>query len=230
VIDEYKPAAQPTQLDDAAAPVVVRYNPAAHAVHNPDEAKPVLRVKNPAGQPVHTDVDSPVTVEKYPAAQPVHTVTPVLTENWPAAHAGHAELWPTAEENVPRAQPLQLVDAAAPKVVKYSPAAHAVHADVASPVNELKRPAAHGVHPPKEVTPVLEVYVPAGQPAHAVRPKLEANCPAAHERQAAPWPVAVEYVPNAHPMQFVDAAAPSVVKYRPAAHAVHADVARPVSE
>jgi hypothetical protein len=77
---------------------------------------------------------------------------------------------------------------------------------------------------------VFDVYVPAGHPKHAVDPVLSAYLPAAQDGHAELWPVTDEYVPNAQPVQLVDTEAPSRVKYRPAAHAVHDDVASPVSE
>ena len=81
-----------------------------------------------------------------PATQYVHSV----------AHIGQAVPRPVTDEYSPVAQPMQLVDADAPVVVRYWPAAHAVHVIV--PVATAYCPVAHAVH-------IIElgVYEPGGQ-------------------------------------------------------------------
>ena len=104
----YLPAAQPIQLVDSDAPVVVKA--AAHAVH----------------------AKVPVEVAYLPAARPIQLVgsgAPVVVKYKPAAHAMHAEI--TIEvAYLPAAQPIQLVETGALGVVMYKPAAHAMHAEV----------------------------------------------------------------------------------------------------
>ena len=63
--DENRPAAQPTQLVEAAAPIVVRYSPAPQLVQVDATAAPVV-------------------AEYWPAAQLVHAELPDVVTNWPA--------------------------------------------------------------------------------------------------------------------------------------------------
>ena len=109
----------------------------------------------------------------------------MLDANLPTKQALHTAPWPVAAEYRPVAHPMQLVEADAPVVVKYWPAAQAVH---------------------------------------TVSPVLDANWPTKHALHCAPWPEAAEYRPVAHPMQLADVDAPVVVRYRPAAQAVHVTV------
>jgi hypothetical protein len=91
---EYVPAAQ---LVHIMLPVVEVYCPAAHGVH---VTEPVLKAYNPT-------------------KHAVHIVFPVFEAKWPAEHELHTLPRPVATEYRPVAQPMQLVDADAPEVVRY---------------------------------------------------------------------------------------------------------------
>ena len=87
------------QCEQAVAPTTEEKVPAAHALQL-------------------VDADAPVVVRYVPAGQLVHVVRPASPAYLPAAQFSHASFVPAVGATVPTAHTTQLVDAAAPVVVR----------------------------------------------------------------------------------------------------------------
>ena len=120
--DEYWPAKQPKQINDAVAPTVRAEVPAGQLVHC---AFPVVAAYVPGPQLPQLAV---AAAAKVPAAQSTQSEESAARGVLEAVPAGHAvQTWeaaaPSTAEKRPRAHPRQLVNAVAATAVEKVPAA-----------------------------------------------------------------------------------------------------------
>ena len=168
----------------AIEPVIVENFPVPHPVH---EADPTADLCLPNSHDVHVPGPSgPVD----PALQ-VHSfaVEPVMTENFPVAHAVH-EADPTSVLYLPTAQDSQVPLPSVP----VDPALQVHTSSVVEPVTVEDLPMAHAVH---AADPDCVLYLPTAHTAHVPSPS-DPVVPALHVHIFEIEPVPVELFPVAH--------------------------------
>ncbi len=160
----YLPAPQLRQALAAVAPVVVRYFPAPHATH---EVSSVKILYFPSTQAVH--------------GPPFDPENPMLQ-----IQATKAILPPGDTE--PDGQLVQVPTPVAPTTAEYELVPQSIHILAKEATNVAENlPAPHATQAPCVVAPVVVMYFPAPQSAHAAVPVVNLYFPASHAIHAPPF-------------------------------------------